>query len=122
MEEEVVEPALRRIVPVDSVSPAGQEKGDANIRVGLRNINFFPAIIPHARLVLPESVERLVRAPNIGEEFQMMRRFTIHNHRRHGHFCLLEQSFACEILKRDAAVFTCDNRFDLRGAQHYALI
>ena len=59
-EETIVEAAPRGVVPEDAVAVARQDERDADVRVVLRNIHCFAAIIPNAGLMLPKPVKRFI--------------------------------------------------------------
>ena len=63
--------------------------------------------------MLPEPVEGFVGTPQLREKLDMVGRLAIDDDGHHRNFRLLEQRLAAGILKRDAAVFACNDCFDL---------
>src|SRR5579859_334069 len=89
-EKTIVEAASRGVVPENSISIIRQKERNADVGVVLRKVHGFAAIVPNARLMLPEPVKRLVRTPEFREKLHMMGLFTINSDQCHRDFGLLE--------------------------------
>ena len=72
--------------------------------------------------MLPETVKRLIRAPQFRIKFRVISLLAIDNCWSHTGFILPEQGLADEILERDAAVFARNDGLHLRSAQHDGVI
>ena len=82
MHEAIVEPAARAVVPENAVAIAGEQQRNGDIGVVLRKVDGFSAIVPHAGLVLAQSVKGFLRVPHIDEAFGVIRFFAIDFHGR----------------------------------------
>ena len=78
MNETIVHAAARGVVPEDAVSVGGDEERNGDVGVLLRQVNRFAAIIPHAGLVLAETIETFMRAVDGKRDLCMKCFFAIH--------------------------------------------
>ena len=76
--EAIVHAAARTVIPKNAISVAREEHRYRDICIVLRKLDVLAAIIPDAGLVLPESVECLLRVPHICESLRAIGLFSIH--------------------------------------------
>src|SRR5258708_21023776 len=122
IQKTVIEAAARSVVPENPIPVAGLNEWNADVGVVLRDVHNFAPIIPHASLMLPKPIKRLIRAPKFRIKFYVIRLLALYDLRSHADFILLEQSLATGILKRDAAVLARNDGFQLSSAQYDGVI
>src|SRR6266567_1568367 len=108
MREAIVEAAAGSVVPENSIAVAGKQHRDGDVGVVLRNIYGFAAIVPDARLVLAQTVERFLRSPHVDEPLRMKSFFSIYLNRFEAACILFRQLMSGRVLKNQRAVFPVD--------------
>ena len=120
--EAVVETTAGIIVPENPIAVARHEKGHGDVGVVLRDVDGFAAVVPHAGLMLSESVEGFVRAVNVHKGLGAIGILAVYFYRRQAPGCFLHQSGAAEVAIGDGTVLASDGNFQLRGGQRYFVV
>ncbi len=117
--ETVVEAAARGVVPEQAVAHAGEHERHGDAGVVLREVDGLAAIIPHAGLVLSQSVDGFAGAVTGKRHvvFGAVGLLAVHRSGVHGLRLVVQQNVAVGVGVGDAAGGAIDGDFELRGGQ-----
>src|SRR5439155_11277660 len=91
MNEAVVDPSARRVVPENSVTVGREQHGHSNVRVLLRQIHRLAVVIPDSSLVLSQSIKSFASSIHIGYSLSPVRFFAVYRLRSHDSPAIVEE-------------------------------
>src|SRR5208282_2976076 len=117
MDEAVSETAARAVVPEDAVAVAGEQERNGNVRVVLREVDGFAAIVPDAGLVLAETVKRFLRIPHVDETLRVIGFFAVDFGWCQRSRVFLREFVTSGVIENDRTVGASDFDFEARSGE-----